>query len=89
MTWRFQRRIGIAPGLRLNVSKSGVSASVGERGAHLTIGRVPRSRSACRVLACHGLRRCHAVAAGAVGHRPSFRRSPCCSASRSASPFWR
>jgi Protein of unknown function (DUF4236) len=42
MTWRFQRRIGIAPGLRLNVSKSGVSASVGERGAHLTIGRVPR-----------------------------------------------
>ena len=42
MTWRFQRRIGIAPGLRLNISKSGASLPVGERGAHLTIGRVPR-----------------------------------------------
>jgi Protein of unknown function (DUF4236) len=40
--FRFQKHIGIVPGLRLNISKSGVSASIGERGAHLTIGRVPR-----------------------------------------------
>ncbi len=42
MGFRFQRRIGLAPGLRLNVSKSGLSVSVGERGARLTIGRTPR-----------------------------------------------
>jgi hypothetical protein len=36
---RFQRRIRIAPGLRLNLSRSGVSASVGRRGAWLTFGR--------------------------------------------------
>jgi hypothetical protein len=32
----------LAPGLRLNISKGGASVSVGERGAHLTIGRTPR-----------------------------------------------
>ena len=42
MGFRFQRRIGIAPGLRLNISKSGASVSIGERGAHLTLGRTPR-----------------------------------------------
>ena len=42
MGFRFQKRIGIAPGLRLNISKSGVSASISERGAHLTLGRTPR-----------------------------------------------
>ena len=42
MTWRFQRRIGIAPGLRLNLSKSGASVSLGEKGAHITLGKVPR-----------------------------------------------
>ena len=39
MGWRFQRRSRIFPGLRLNVSKSGVSASIGTRGAWLTLGR--------------------------------------------------
>ena len=29
---RFQRRIGIAPGLELNLSKSGVSLSAGVKG---------------------------------------------------------
>ena len=42
MGFRFQRRIGIVPGIRLNLSKSGASVSVGERGAHVTIGRTPR-----------------------------------------------
>jgi uncharacterized protein DUF4236 len=36
--FRFRRRITIGPGLRLNLSKSGVSASVGTRGAWLTVG---------------------------------------------------
>jgi hypothetical protein len=38
MPFRFRRSIRIAPGLRLNLSKSGVSASVGGRGAHVTVG---------------------------------------------------
>ncbi|MBS0396467.1 MAG: DUF4236 domain-containing protein, partial [Proteobacteria bacterium] len=38
MGFRFQRRVRILPGLRLNLSKSGVSASVGGRGAWLTFG---------------------------------------------------
>jgi hypothetical protein len=38
MGLRFQRRIRIAPGLRLNLSKSGVGLSVGRKGAWLTVG---------------------------------------------------
>jgi Protein of unknown function (DUF4236) len=39
MPLRFFRRIRIAPGLTVNVSKSGASVSVGPRGAKLTVGR--------------------------------------------------
>ena len=35
---RFFRRIRIAPGLRLNLSKRGASVSIGRRGAWYTIG---------------------------------------------------
>lgn len=38
MGLRFRRTIRIAPGIRLNLSKSGVSTSIGRRGAHVTIG---------------------------------------------------
>jgi len=38
MGFRFRRSIRILPGIRLNVSKSGVSTSVGVRGAHVTLG---------------------------------------------------
>ena len=38
MGFRFQRRIRILPGFRLNVSKTGVSGSVGRRGAWFTFG---------------------------------------------------
>lgn len=34
---RFQKRIKILPGLRLNLSKNGVSASLGPRGASLNV----------------------------------------------------
>lgn len=38
--FRFQKRLSIIPGLaRINLSKSGVSASVGPRGADVNIGR--------------------------------------------------
>ncbi len=39
MAFRFRRRLKIAPGLTLNLSKSGASVSAGPRGARFTIGR--------------------------------------------------
>ena len=36
MSFRFQRRIKILPGLRLNVCKTGISWTVGTRGASVT-----------------------------------------------------
>jgi hypothetical protein len=44
MTIRFWRRVRIAPGLRVNLSKRGASVSVGRRGAWLTTG--PRGQRA-------------------------------------------
>ncbi len=38
MGLRFRRRIKILPGITLNLSRSGVSTSVGVRGAHVTVG---------------------------------------------------
>jgi hypothetical protein len=38
MSIRFWRRIRIAPGLRVNLNKSGASVSVGRRGAWATFG---------------------------------------------------
>jgi hypothetical protein len=38
MGFRFRRSIKILPGIRLNFSRSGVSTSVGVRGAHVTVG---------------------------------------------------
>jgi hypothetical protein len=39
MGFRFQKRIAILPGVRINLSKSGASASIGPRGADVNIGR--------------------------------------------------
>ena len=39
MGWRYRKRITISPGFRLNLSKSGISTSVGVRGANLTLGK--------------------------------------------------
>lgn len=38
MGFRFFKRIKIIPGVTLNVSKSGLSTSVGVKGAHVTLG---------------------------------------------------
>lgn len=38
MGFRFYRRVKIAPGFTLNLSKRGASVSVGARGAHVTVG---------------------------------------------------
>jgi len=45
MAFRFSRRIKIAPGISLNIGKSGFSTSIGPRGAKLTIGRRGISQS--------------------------------------------
>jgi hypothetical protein len=39
MGFRFRKTIKIAPGVRLNLGKSGISTSVGKRGASVTVGR--------------------------------------------------
>ncbi len=38
MGFRFRRTIKVLPGVRLNLSRSGISTSVGVRGAHITAG---------------------------------------------------
>jgi Protein of unknown function (DUF4236) len=38
MGFRFRRTFTLLPGVRLNLSKSGLSASIGPRGLHYTIG---------------------------------------------------
>lgn len=38
MGFRFRRSVSIIPGLRLNLSKSGASVSVGPKGLHYTVG---------------------------------------------------
>lgn len=45
MGWRFYRRISIAPGIRLNVSKRGTSLSFGRRGMWYTTGPHGRRRA--------------------------------------------
>lgn len=39
MAFRFQKRIKLLPGLRVNLSRSGVSTSIGPKGASLNVGR--------------------------------------------------
>jgi Protein of unknown function (DUF4236) len=39
MGFRFYRRINLFPGLRVNMSKSGISTSIGTRGGWFTFGR--------------------------------------------------
>lgn len=38
MGLRFRRSIRVLPGIRINLSRSGLSTSVGVRGAHVTLG---------------------------------------------------
>ena len=39
MGFRFRQILKIAPGVRLNVTKSGISTSIGRRGATVNLGR--------------------------------------------------
>jgi uncharacterized protein DUF4236 len=44
MGFRFRRSFRLMPGIRMNVSKSGVSTSFGSRGAWFTVGHAARAR---------------------------------------------
>lgn len=39
MAWNYRKRIKIAPGVHLNLSKGGISTSIGPRGAKISIGK--------------------------------------------------
>lgn len=39
MAWSYRKRIKIIPGVHLNLSRSGISTSIGVRGANVTFGR--------------------------------------------------
>ncbi len=39
MSFRYRKRIKLLPGIHLNISKSGISTSVGVRGASMTFGK--------------------------------------------------
>ena len=39
MAWNYRKRIKIAPGIHLNLSKSGVSTSIGPKGARVSFGK--------------------------------------------------
>ena len=39
MAWNFRKKIKIAPGIHLNLSKGGLSTSIGPKGAKVTFGK--------------------------------------------------
>ena len=39
MAWNYRKRIIIAPGVHVNLSKGGISTSVGSKGAKVTFGK--------------------------------------------------
>lgn len=39
MAWNYRKRIKIAPGIHLNLSKGGVSTSIGPKGAKISVGK--------------------------------------------------
>ncbi len=39
MAWNYRKRIKIAPGVTVNVSKGGVSTTAGKKGASVTVGK--------------------------------------------------
>ena len=39
MAWNYRKRIKIAPGVHVNLSKGGISATVGPKGAKITFGK--------------------------------------------------
>ncbi|MCK1718218.1 DUF4236 domain-containing protein [Bradyrhizobium sp. 141] len=71
MAFRFRRSFKIIPGVRLNLSGSGASVSLGPRGLHYTIGpHGTRTTSACQARGFRGRPISHT-------HRSAHRRPLC------------
>lgn len=71
MGLRFSRRIPLVPGLRVNLSKSGASLSLGHRGGWLTFG--PRGARASVGLPGTGLSYSTQLSGGPhLGHQAAF-----------------
>jgi uncharacterized protein DUF4236 len=73
VTIRFFRRVTLLPGLRLNLSKSGASVSIGHRGAWYTVG--PRGRRATLGIPGTGIYWTEEIPPSArphAGHRSAF-----------------
>ena len=39
MTWQYRKRVKVAPGVYMNITKNGISTSIGVRGASMTFGK--------------------------------------------------
>jgi len=72
MGFRFFRRVKIAPGLSLNLSRSGVSPSLGVRGARMTLGR----SGVRKTVGIPGTGLYYTTIGGAGGHRRSSKAGP-------------
>jgi len=72
MGFRFFRRMKIAPGIRLNFSKSGISPSFGVRGARVTIGR----KGVRQTVGIPGTGLFYTEVSGTGTHRKRRRRQP-------------
>jgi hypothetical protein len=70
MGLRFSRRIPLVPGLRVNLSKSGASVSVGHRGGWVTIG--PAGTRATVGLPGSGLSYSERLRGPHLGHQANF-----------------
>lgn len=87
MSFRFRRRVRIAPGLSLNIGKRGVSVSAGVRGASVTAGK----RGIYRNIGIPGSGLSHRQRIGVVGSpkgsRPSIRQNATADATGNAETF--
>lgn len=67
MGFRFWRRVKIAPGVTINLSKSGASVSLGPRGAKFTVG--PRGSRVTAGIPGTGLFYTHQISSGKTGRK--------------------
>lgn len=73
MSLRFYKRVSLIPGLRLNLSRSGASLSIGHRGFWYTVG--PRGRRVTAGLPGSGLFYTEKIGPAAplhAGHQSAF-----------------
>lgn len=83
MAFRFQKRIKIMPGVRVNLSKTGVSTSVGAPGATVNVGK--KGVKATAGIPGTGLSHQTQIGAGGKGAKPEAAAQP---ATKSRRGIW-